>query len=501
MNTIRFSKKILRILGLDDVVAGLDISDTAVRYAYARGAKWQTQAVSFPQGILEKGVIKNQEAYRQVLLKLHKQITQTNSTKRITVAVSLSSYHPYSQIIKIPLLAEQETRAALSLNMQVIVPKNEDVYTSTEIVSRNEQDGSIEALGAFARQEIIDQQNAELLASGFLPVAIEWKAISMARFIKNTRPGCLRETAVIVIIDEDGVNAIIMRSGNVYFDYAVSWSDIVEPGTSLTKNVLMSTISDVVVKIFNYHRQRYSEPIATIIVSAGGVQQQAEEAIARITKIPVLSLDVATQQKTPAAWIVAVGSGLRGTQPGLENQINIIGAQVVTEARMVRLINFLKLWQVIVPVSLVVMLVITLGYDIYVINKKNQSAIRAAEVIRDQTVFDRMKTYTEEASTFNTLAQQVTATGAQKNKKSPLIAFIAERAAAQQITIESYASSANSQMITIQASARNQEQLTQFQKDITQSSFGAQATIPLTSIKATNQGVSCTISVSIQSAN
>jgi hypothetical protein len=368
-------------------------------------------------------------------------------------------------------------------------------------VSRNEQDGSIEALGAFARQEIIDQQNAELLASGFLPVAIEWKAISMARFIKNTRPGCLRETAVIVIIDEDGVNAIIMRSGNVYFDYAVSWSDIVEPGTSLTKNVLMSTISDVVVKIFNYHRQRYSEPIATIIVSAGGVQQQAEEAIARITKIPVLSLDVATQQKTPAAWIVAVGSGLRGTQPGLENQINIIGAQVVTEARMVRLINFLKLWQVIVPVSLVVMLVITLGYDIYVINKKNQSAIRAAEVIRDQTVFDRMKTYTEEASTFNTLAQQVTATGAQKNKKSPLIAFIAERAAAQQITIESYASSANSQMITIQASARNQEQLTQFQKDITQSSFGAQATIPLTSIKATNQGVSCTISVSIQSAN
>jgi hypothetical protein len=91
--------------------------------------------------------------------------------------------------------------------------------------------------------------------------------------------------------------------------------------------------------------------------------------------------------------------------------------------------------------------------------------------------------------------------GAQKNKKSPLIAFIAERAAAQQITIESYASSANSQMITIQASARNQEQLTQFQKDITQSSFGAQATIPLTSIKATNQGVSCTISVSIQSAN
>ncbi|MEN9341904.1 MAG: hypothetical protein RIQ54_160 [Candidatus Parcubacteria bacterium] len=501
MKTIRFSKKILRILGLDDAVAGLDISDTSVRYAYSKGVKWQTQAVSFPQGVLEKGVIKNQEAYRQVLVKLHKQITQTNSTKRIPVAVSLSSYRPYSQIIKIPLLAEQEMRAALALNMQVIVPKNEDVYTSTEIISRNEQDASIEALGAFARQEIIDQQNAELLATGFLPVAMEWKAISVARFIRSTRQGYSRETAIIVVIDEDGVNAIIVRKGNVYFDYAVSWNDVIEPGTSLTKNVLMSTIEDVVVRIFNYHRQRYMEPVTTIIVSAGGVQQQAEEAIARITKIPVLSLDVATQQKTPAGWVVALGSGLRGAQPGSEHQINIIGAQVATEARMVRLINFLKLWQIIVPVSFAIMLAIALGQDIYVINKKNQSTIRSAEIIRDQTIFDRIKIYAQEASTFNALAQQVRATGAQINKKSPLLAFITEQAAVREVVIESYAYPANSQVVTIQASAKNQDQLTQFQKDITQSSFGVEATIPLTSIKATSQGVSCTISVSIQSEN
>jgi hypothetical protein len=198
---------------------------------------------------------------------------------------------------------------------------------------------------------------------------------------------------------------------------------------------------------------------------------------------------------------VALGSGLRGAQPGSEHQINIIGAQVATEARMVRLINFLKLWQIIVPVSFAIMLAIALGQDIYVINKKNQSTIRSAEIIRDQTIFDRIKIYAQEASTFNALAQQVRATGAQINKKSPLLAFITEQAAVREVVIESYAYPANSQVVTIQASAKNQDQLTQFQKDITQSSFGVEATIPLTSIKATSQGVSCTISVSIQSEN
>ncbi len=493
-----FSQRLLRFLRLQDTAGGLEISDTALSYAYLHGSKWQRHAVPLAQGIIEGGEVKDLSAYTVALSLLHSQITHGVVGKRVPAALSLSSYHIYSQIIKIPDLPATELATALSLNVSMMVPKDYEVYTSTQIVHRDENESSVEALAAFMPRALVDVHNGALVAAGFLPVVLEWKSLSLARYLRTYVPlATTTPVSLLFSIDDRGITVSVLRVGVLYFDYILLWRDVIGDSKTITREMLSSAISDTLFKVTSYVRGRLPESISQIFLFAGNLQSVATEIISSTTTIPLAPVEV-SQDPQNFPWIIAMGAGVRWMGGQDTHEINVIGAEVDAEVRTVQLINFLRLWQFVVPVLLIVVLAIAMVQDIYTIKTKNQIVQKYVDSV-NPSIREQLRAYTASAAEFNALAHFVSATGVGRTLFSPVMSRVFQEASLRSVVISSYSQSGSN--LTIQASAHSQEDALAFQKTLIGIPQFSAVMFPLNAVRTIPYGISFTISLSINPAN
>ena len=128
--------------------------------------------------------------------------------------------------------------------------------------------GRAEVLGAFADRAMVDAMTNALFAAGFMAAAVESKAFAIARVMREYGSGFdPAKSYIIAIIDDSGLDFIIIRSGQLCFEYMNPWQDIADEKGEITIEKFTQTFTLGLRQVLNFYRQHWQEPIAGIGLS------------------------------------------------------------------------------------------------------------------------------------------------------------------------------------------------------------------------------------------
>jgi type IV pilus assembly protein PilM len=161
---------------------GIDISDKSIKYVELKKADCGYRLKNFGEkkteaGIIESGIIKNEEKFISKLVELKKE------TGNIYTVFSLPEEKAFLKVIKLPAMDKSKIRQSLELQLEETIPLSaKDAQFDYEIVEADEENRLTVVLTAFPKK-IINQYADCLKRAGFFPVACEVENQSIARAI------------------------------------------------------------------------------------------------------------------------------------------------------------------------------------------------------------------------------------------------------------------------------------------------------------------------------
>ena len=315
--------KLLRFLHIRPITGGLEITDQLIRLAYSDGATWQFRAVRMELGVCEEGKIKDAEAFQAALSALRAQIPELSSKNRtMNVVISLGAAPIYNQIFSLPLIKGEGFETAVKLNLQMSSPMDvAETYSGWEVISRDEAVGRAEVLGAFADHVTVDAVTNALFPAGFVAVAVESKALAIARVVRECGPGFdPQKSYLIAIIDDSGLDFIILRRGWLCFEYMNPWRDIADEKGAITIGKFSQAFALGLRQVANFYRQHWQDPIAGIGLSGDFLMEEARNVIGKTEPMSIFLLEdalggVVCAPHTPQLSVTLLWPALRKLLP------------------------------------------------------------------------------------------------------------------------------------------------------------------------------------------
>jgi hypothetical protein len=364
--------KILMMLHAKAPVGGLEISDSVLRFSYFDGKTWQLKGVKLPPGVVLAGKIKNLPGFLESLKDLHAQASNNRDRKDINVIVCPSSLNVYTQSITIPAVRLDSVDRAIELNLRIASPADIDsLYTGWQFLADAGATGQIQVMGAFVNKVLIDELTSALKTAHFVPVAVEPRALSLIRLFRTWGLGVeLDKAYVLLVMDNLGMDFLIMRNGDFYFDYFVPWRDLQEDGKPLPEDQLKVALARSLNQVVNYYEQHWKDPLlSTIFVSAGGLYEKVKTMIAENYALVVKPLQLKLSSTMPAEWFTVLGSGIRGIVARREDkEINLMGLSARKEFAHQQMMRFLSFWSILMPMALLVLIGVFAGAYLFVSN-------------------------------------------------------------------------------------------------------------------------------------
>lgn len=207
----------MQFLTLKPKIFGLDINDLSLKIINLKKRRGVFNLASFNKveiepGIIEEGVIQNEEA----LVKIIKTALKTVKGKKLKtkyVVVSLPEEKSFLQIIQMPRMKEEELKSALLFEAGNYIPLSvDDVYLDFQIITPF-KDGfkNLDVLIIAMPKKIVDSYVSCLKKAGLIPCALEIESQAITRaLVKNETSPC-----PLVLIDFGGSNAdFVVFCGN-----------------------------------------------------------------------------------------------------------------------------------------------------------------------------------------------------------------------------------------------------------------------------------------------
>jgi hypothetical protein len=493
--------KLLQFLHIRPVQGGLEITDQLLRLAYFDGTVWQFRAVRIEPGVSEGGKIKDEFAFAAALAALRSQIPElANKENTMNVIISLGAASIYNQIFNLPLITGGNFETAVKLNLQMsssVIAA--EAYSGWEVISRSETTGRVEVLGAFADRAIVDAMTGALFSAGFVVTAVESKALAIARMMREYGSGLDPEKSYLVaIIDDSGLDFIIVRRGRLCFEYMDPWRDIADKKGEITLDRFNHAFALDLRQVVNFYRQHWTEPLAAIGLSGDTFVVEARAVIEATEPMLVFLLEDALGGTVPNAWIVALGSGLRGAVTGnKDREITFLGTGAKRLFENSRILNFLSFWRVAVPVVLAVLLGVFVIADIFLQTTENNDATYSASIISVGAGTNKeMADLVSLANAFNNSVAMISSTEASSNSRYAIINVISSAAAASNITITRITLQSDSEPILVAGQATSEDSILAFKSAIEQTpNFGA-VNLPLAGIQGSGSSFSFSMTFS-----
>ena len=363
-------KKWLRLLSPLPRVAGLEVSDHAVRFVQlAERGRPVVVSLRMPPQVMMAGRIKNRQSFIATLKELHKKVAHQ---KTLHVVLSVPAHIVYTQTFSIPYLPDDRLEEAAKLNLQMLSPMDfEKVYASYQKVGEHfNEGGQIELLGAFAERLQVDEISEAVKEAGFMPVAVEFPALALARVVAARPDAQTNEAYLSIHVDTDGASLGIQRNGNMSFNHFHSWSAIQEEfgGKQITNDDFKSFLIREVQKVMNFYTGKWGGSVQGIIVIASGVGEQIGKTIEANFGLPVKKIVAKGIPALDPAYFIAFGAGLRGLLPRNEDLlITLTGESVQTQYREARILNFISLWRNIGIVAMSFIIVVFGVADVFLL--------------------------------------------------------------------------------------------------------------------------------------
>lgn len=170
----------------------MDISDLSLKIVRLKNKKGNLRMASFLEipvkpGIIERGEIKDQDALAEII---KQGITKVEGKKPNTkyVVSSLPEEKAFLQVIRMPLMEEEDLREAVKFEAENYIPLSiNSVYLDFQIIpSARSASDHLDVLIAAMPKEVVDPYVSCLQKAGLQPLALEIESSAIARaLIKN----------------------------------------------------------------------------------------------------------------------------------------------------------------------------------------------------------------------------------------------------------------------------------------------------------------------------
>lgn len=498
-------KKVLAFLRVRSPIGGLEISDSGARFAMWNEKAWEYASVKFAPGVMVQGRVKNRTAFVAALKLLRQNVLGKKNRQQIKInaVVSLSSIGIYAQVFTLPQVEGENLEKAVGLNMQMVSPADvSETYSGWQIVNRDGDRYQIDILGTFLNRVVVDDVVAALRETDFLPVAVESRALSLARLVRDAASGFdYKKNYVVVSLDDSGLDILVVRHGQMYFDYFNSWADLQGDSRSISLDAFRAIINRNLHQVTNFYRSHWFDPLEDVIISATGLGDEIAKLVETQFGLHPQDLKLTLKQQVGSEWFVALGSGLRGILPRrLDRDVSLLGVDAQEEFRREEAITFTNFWRVLVPAALAVLLISFVLADIFLGRSvKSLEASNVFHLAPEQVT--EINALESQASTFNNAVRMIASIRTSANKKLPLYSKITDLLASSSISLVRLYVQGGDAPIQLSGHAAVQDSILSFKKSLDADPAFQNVNLPLTNISSDPQGFSFTITFSMQLPN
>jgi hypothetical protein len=417
------SKFFQKLIWPSSSIAGLEIKDAAVRIVKFENGELKKAAVLLEPGVIESGRIVDRARLLESMKKLHSQFERRNV--KVPAIVVVPSSNVYAQVFTAPSLQGEKLEEAAKLNLASISPLDlKAAYADWQQVGVQEREGKFELLGAFASSVVIDEYASVLNESGFVPVAIEFPGLSIARTIKNFAADIdIEKPHVVLNVSSDGVDFMVLRRGNLYFDYFTPWKLIQEDGR-LSREISFSdfkaTIIREIKKVAAFYGSHWEGKLNKIILVTQALNAEIATFIKENFDFEVVDLRLNQYTDLPSSWFGVLGSALRGRMPRSEdNYVSLMAIGTEEEYLRSRIQLFITSWKDIVFVTLGFIAAIFILTDSFLYQTADRLALQLNEISQGPEAGEVVRLQ-EEARKFNELVAKSEIAKQQSPSWSPL---------------------------------------------------------------------------------
>lgn len=499
--------KFLSFLRAKARVAGLEISDTALRFVYFKDGLPEAISLRLPPGIIENGEIKNPGDFVDALKELRQRIPSefvggplSSRKNPVNVVVTLSSVRIYIQVFSLPLVKEENLEEAIQLNIRMISPVDlSQAYAGWQLVNQNQNELRIEILTAFASKSFIDQLSAFLKEGGFSPLAIESGALSLTRLVREKGAGFERNKFYLILnIDNQGLQFLIIKRGQLNFEYFTSWEDIRGEAKEISWRDFEAAIKKNLHQVLNFYSSHWSEPLTDIFFVTPSFVEEIEKIIRENFSLNVNQLKLRFGEPVPKEWFGAIGAALRGELSRFQDHdINLLGIPVQEEFRRQEIIYFLRFWELLIPASLGLLLVaFSLAYY-FTANLSRSLESQAAFL----TVGEQVKEINSLQSQINDFNQSVSLIASLQNSLKPKMTIlnkIDSLVVAKGLILDRLYLQPGGLPAVLSGEAPSQDQILDFKNSLAADQAFQNINLPLADIQPRGDGFSFTINFTLK---
>jgi hypothetical protein len=503
MTLVVFKDKILSLLKVRESIAGLEISDSVLRFASFDGKNWQLYGLRLPPGLVENGEIKDYAGFIEALKALRQQIFASRDRGcKINVAVSLSSVNVYSQVFSLPMIEGENLEKAIQLNVRMVSPaESSETYAGWQLVGQDQKSLRLEILSAFISRAIVDKIKKALKETGFIIHSIESRAMSLTRLLRETAAGFDKEQSYIVFsLDSSGIELLIIRKANLYFQYFNSWRDIQGENRQISRAEFEAVLGRSFQQVLNFYSSHWPEPLGGVFLSASSLQEELRQIVSKNFQLKILGLQLNLNQPVNPDWFVVLGSGLRGfTPPRKDQDISLLGISAQEEFRLHQLIRFFAFWRVLVPVSLAILLITFIIAHFFLI-KINQLLIKQSLIAMSKEQAGEVANLEKQAERFNSLITLISKAERLSPDKFVIVEGLVEMMRENNLIFREFYFQGEGAPILLRGWAQSEAQILKFKKALDADSKFQSVNLPFSEIKPGEQGLSFSVSLTIAPA-
>ena len=424
----RLVSKLKQLLWPKEVIAGLEIKDSAARLIQIEGDTLKKAVISLEPGIIENGMVRDKNRLIQNLLKLHAEFTR-HSKREVPVIVSIPSAAVYTQVFSTPALSEKDLEEAAELNLKSISPIDlKTGYADWQKIGVQERDGKIEFLGAFVKSSAADDFIECLESAKFVPVAVEFPALAIGRSIKEFSAGVnLEKPQVVLNVASDGIDFFVLRNGNLYFNYFVPWKLILED-SGRAREILFADFKDTILrelkKVATFYLSHWQGKLETLVLISQALNQEITEFIKINFPFKVIDFKLRKFSDLPPPWLGALGSAVRGEIPRAgDNLISLMAVGTEKGYYQSEIKFFIKVWRDVFLATLAFLALVFVLVDSLLYQTNLKLANQLQEIISAPHGTE-VAELQEQARRFNQLVDKAAAAREKSLARSPIFSKI-----------------------------------------------------------------------------
>lgn len=497
MKPIESILNFIRKISAITAAGGLSVSDSAIRYFRMEEGKPISASLRLPPGIVEEGKVKNKESAIAAFKTIRSMISP--GSRPPEVVVTLESGVVYSQFFTLPQLDPAGIKEAAELNIQMISPVNiSQAYYGYQMLGESAGGVGYEFLGGFVSSIVVNEWLAVFKEADIIPVAVEFQSLSLVRAAVAAGKLDKRVVSLIIDVSSEGLDIMIVKNGNLYFDYFYSWKSIQGEDRSISFDKFKQIISVEVSKVMNFSLSRFGSEVKNIFVNAEGVGDKVISSVKSQFPGANVSALVLGNTGLPPSWASCFGASVRGAMSRSEDDlISLSPLTVIEEHGQSQIINIISLWGKVFGVVLIFLVFIIGSGDILLRRVKLNLDTQTVRGLSgsELTEFNRLSL---EAADFNRLVTLVGEAKRGETKISPFIEKISGLSSEVRITRMSAQSLISP--VSINGTASSADAVSRFHKQLAAIKGVSDIQFPLSGLISSPDGrTSFTMSFKVQS--